>query len=153
MTMPGLDHQAMMQLALQQAAAAAAIDEVPVGAVIVRGDDVISMAHNLRESTSDPTAHAEILALRAAARVVGSWRLEGCVMAVTLEPCPMCAGALINSRIDQVVYGATDPKMGCVDTLYQLCSDPRFNHRPSVVGGVMAEACGAILTEFFRAKR
>lgn len=142
-----------MQRALDQAAMAAAMDEVPVGAVVYRGDEVIAMAHNLRESDADPTAHAEILALRAAAKVVGSWRLDGCGMAVTLEPCPMCAGALINSRIDEVVYGATDPKMGCVDTLYQLCSDPRFNHRPCVIGGVMAEACGAILTAFFKAKR
>lgn len=148
-----MDHEAAMQLALEQATRAAAMDEVPVGAVVYRGDEVIAMAHNLRESGADPTAHAEVLALRAAAKVVGSWRLDGCSMAVTLEPCPMCTGALINSRIDEVVYGASDPKMGCVETLYQLCSDTRFNHRPRVIGGVMAEACGAILTEFFKAKR
>ena len=144
---------AMMKLALTEANLAAAMGEVPIGAVIYRGDEVLAKAHNLRESTADPTAHAEILALRAAASEVGTWRLDGCSIAVTLEPCPMCAGALVNSRIDRLVYGAPDPKMGCVHTLYQLCTDPRFNHRLQVTPGLMQAECVAILQTFFQARR
>ena len=131
----------MMRLALEQAREAANIGEVPVGAVVYRGDEVLAKAYNLRESTADPTAHAEVLALRGAAKTLGTWRLDGCTIAVTLEPCPMCAGALINSRIDRLVYGTTDPKMGCVDTMYQLCTDTRFNHRLDVVSGVLKDEC------------
>ena len=145
--------RAMMQRAIAAAQRAAEMGEVPVGAVIFRGDDVLAEAHNLRESQADPTAHAEILALRQAARKVGSWRLDGCSIAVTLEPCPMCAGALVNARVDRLVYGAPDPKMGCVDTLYELCTDARFNHRMEVVRGVMREACGDLLSRFFAARR
>ncbi|HEX7010429.1 MAG TPA: nucleoside deaminase, partial [Phycisphaeraceae bacterium] len=126
----------MMREALAQAQQAAKIGEVPVGAVVYRGDEVLAAAHNRREIDADPTAHAEILALRAAAARLGTWRLDGCSIAVTLEPCPMCAGAMVNSRISRAVYGATDPKMGCVHTLYQLCDDLRFNHRVQVQGGV-----------------
>ena len=145
--------EAMMRRAIEQAALAATMGEVPVGAVVYRGDEVLALAHNRRETDADPTAHAEVLALREAARRVGVWRLDGCSLAVTLEPCPMCAGALINSRIDRLVYGAADPKMGCVDTLYELCTDTRFNHRLAVEGGVLADECAALLRDFFAARR
>ncbi len=114
---------------------------------------MLAEAHNLRETRQDPTAHAEILALREAAEKIGSWRLENCTLAVTLEPCPMCAGALVNARVPRLVYGAADPKMGCVDTLNTLCTEPRFNHRLEVVSGVLAEECGEILRAFFRERR
>jgi tRNA(adenine34) deaminase len=142
-----------MRRALTQARRAAAMGEVPVGAVVYRDHQVLSEAHNLRQSTNDPTAHAEILALRAAAKVLGTWRLDGCVMVVTLEPCPMCAGALVNGRVERLVYGAADPKMGCTHTLHQLCTDTRFNHRLVVVPGVRADECGRVLSEFFAARR
>ena len=144
---------AMMGRALEQARRAAQIGEVPVGAVIYRGEQVISEAHNQRESLADPTAHAEVLALRAAAACLGTWRLDGCNLVVTLEPCPMCAGAMINARLNKVVYGATDPKMGCVHTLYQLCSDRRFNHHVSVIAGILADDCADLLTQFFQQRR
>jgi tRNA(adenine34) deaminase len=147
-----LDEQ-MMRLALAEAERAAAIGEVPIGAVVYRGDAVLAVAHNLRESRADPTAHAEVLALKDAAAQLGTWRLDGCTIAVTLEPCPMCAGALVNSRIARLVYGAPDPKMGCVDTLYQLCTDPRFNHRLEVQSGVLHDDCVAVLQTFFQARR
>jgi tRNA(adenine34) deaminase len=143
----------MMKLALAQAQQAASMGEVPVGAVLYRGEKVLAANHNRRERDADPTAHAEMLVLREAARKVGSWRLDGCSMAVTLEPCPMCAGALVNSRMARLVYGATDPKMGCVQTLYQLCTDGRFNHRLVVRSGVLAEECVGVLQEFFKARR
>ncbi len=143
----------MMQRALAQAREAGAMDEVPVGAVVYRGHEVLAAAHNLRESQRDPTAHAEIVALRGAAQRLGTWRLTGCSIAVTLEPCPMCAGALVNARIERVVYGCVDPKMGCVDTLHRLCTDTRFNHRLEVVSGLLAEECGLLLTEFFERRR
>jgi tRNA(adenine34) deaminase len=146
-------HGTMMLRAIEQARQAMTIDEVPVGAVVYKGNEVLAEAHNLRESEKDPTAHAEIIALRAAAKKVGTWRLDGCGIVVTLEPCPMCAGALVNSRIDELVYGATDPKMGCVDTLYQLCNDQKFNHRLETTGGVMADECVRLLREFFEARR
>lgn len=144
---------AMMRRAIELARAAAALDEVPVAAVIYRGEEVLAEAHNRRELDQDPTAHAEVLAIRDAARKLGSWRLEGCAIAVTLEPCPMCAGALVNARVPRLVYGAADPKMGCVTTLHRLCDDARFNHRMEVVPGVLADECGKLLREFFRAKR
>jgi len=145
--------ESMMRLALEQARYASKAGEVPVGAVVYRGDQVLAEAYNLRESLADPTAHAEILALRLAAKAVGTWRLDGCAIAVTLEPCPMCAGALINSRIDRLVYGTPDPKMGCVDTMYELCTDTRFNHRLNVRGGVLVDECVEVLQAFFRARR
>ena len=143
----------MMALALEQAQAAAELDEVPVGAVVYRDDRVLGVGHNVRETEGDPTGHAEIVALRRAAREVGSWRLDRCAMAVTLEPCPMCAGALVNARVASLVYGASDPKMGCVETLYALCTEPRFNHRLAVRSGVMAEPAAALLRGFFAARR
>jgi len=145
--------QKMMTRALQLAAKAIEHDEVPVGAVVYRGNTVLAEAHNTRESSSDPTAHAEILALREAAKRTGSWRLDGCSLAVTLEPCPMCAGALINARVEKLVYGATDPKMGCVHTLYELVSDTRFNHRVQITAGVHGDQCSQLLRDFFRKLR
>ncbi|MCC7409946.1 MAG: nucleoside deaminase [Phycisphaeraceae bacterium] len=142
-----------MARAMELARQAAAIGEVPVGAVVYRGGQILGEGMNLRERDEDPTAHAEIVAMRAAARAIDCWRLDDCSLAVTLEPCPMCAGAMVNARLPRLVYGAADPKMGCVDTLYQLCTEPRFNHRLTVVRGVMAEESGALLREFFRQRR
>lgn len=147
-----IDHQ-MMRLALAQAQAAYDMEEVPVGAVIHRRGEVIALAHNRREVDNDPTAHAEILALKQAAGRLNSWRLDECEIVVTLEPCPMCAGALVNARIPRLVYGARDPKMGCVDSLHQLCTDKRFNHRLIVRPDVLAQECGDLLKAFFRARR
>src|SRR5450755_1969774 len=126
-----------MRLALREAEAALAEDEVPIGAVIVHSGRVIAAAHNQREQLRDPTAHAEMIAITQAAEALGGWRLEGCTLYVTLEPCPMCAGAILQARISTVVYGAADPKAGAVHTLYQLLSDPRLNHRPQTVSGVL----------------
>ncbi len=142
-----------MRQALHLAQQAALEDEVPVGAVIVQGDRIIAAAYNQREQLKDPTAHAEMIAMTQAAAELGSWRLEDCILYVTLEPCPMCAGAILQARVPRVVYGATDPKAGAVDSLYQLLRDPRLNHRADVISGVLAEPCGRILTEFFEAKR
>jgi tRNA(adenine34) deaminase len=142
-----------MRRALAEAEAAAVHGDVPIGAVVVRNGEVIAARHNERELTGDPTAHAEVLALRDAAAVVGHWRLLDCTLYVTLEPCVMCAGALVNARIGRVVYGATDPKAGAVDSLYQVCGDERLNHRPPVVRGVLADECGRVLKAFFAARR
>jgi tRNA(adenine34) deaminase len=148
-----LGDEAAMRLALDEAAAAPAHDDVPVGAVVVRDGAVVARRHNERERTGDPTAHAELLALRDAAAVVGHWRLTDCTLFVTLEPCVMCAGAIVNARVGRVVYGATDPKAGAVASLYEVCSDPRLNHRPPVTGGVLGDECGALLRAFFAARR
>ena len=142
-----------MKLALEQAQAAFQQDEVPVGAVIVREGTILAAAHNQREQLNDPTAHAEMIAITQASAALQSWRLQGCVLYVTLEPCPMCAGAILQSRIEKVVYGAEDPKAGAVKSLYQLLEDTRWNHITQVVGGVLKEPCGSILTEFFAEKR
>jgi tRNA(adenine34) deaminase len=142
-----------MHAALDQARQAMALNEVPVGAVIVCDGRVIAAAHNSRETLRDPTAHAEMIAITQAAAELGDWRLEGCTLYVTLEPCAMCAGAIVLARIPRVVYGAADPKAGAVQTLYQLLADRRLNHQAEVSGGVLAEPCGAILTEFFRRQR
>ena len=146
-------HDLYMRMAYGQAEAALAEDEVPVGAVIVRGERVIAAAHNQREQLHDPTAHAEMIAITQAAESLQDWRLEGCTLYVTLEPCIMCAGAILQARIPLVVYGATDPKAGALHTLYQLLSDPRLNHRAQVVPGVLARECSEILTRFFTAQR
>lgn len=146
-------HEFFMRMALAEAEAAFAEDEVPIGAVIVRDDRVIASAHNQREQLRDPTAHAEMVAITQAAQQMESWRLEGCTLYVTLEPCPMCAGAILQARVPTVVYGAPDPKGGAVHTLYQLLSDPRLNHRPQIVSGVMMAPCGEILSRFFQAQR
>lgn len=146
-------HQMYMQMALQQAEQAARSDEVPVGAVIVREGSIIAAAHNQREMLRDPTAHAEMIAITQAAEAVGGWRLEDCILYVTLEPCPMCAGAILQARIPVVVYGALDPKAGAVSSLYEMLNDTRLNHRCEVVSGVLQERCGQILTDFFRQRR
>ncbi len=142
-----------MQLALEQAEAAAAADEAPVGAVIVCDGRVLAAARNEREALRDPTAHAEMIAITQAAAALASWRLDGCTLYVTLEPCPMCAGAIVQARVPRVVYGAADPKAGAARSLFRLLDDPRLNHRAELVEGVLAEPCGRILTEFFRRKR
>ncbi|MDP9847983.1 tRNA adenosine(34) deaminase TadA [Streptosporangium lutulentum] len=148
------DHLPAMRLALEQAAAAGARGEVPVGAVVLGPDgSVLARAGNDRESSVDPTAHAEVLALRRAARALGRWRLTGCTLVVTLEPCTMCAGASVLARIDRVVYGAVDLKGGAVGSLWDVVRDRRLNHRPEVVMGVLAEECSEILTEFFAVRR
>lgn len=139
-----------MALALEQARLAEARGEVPIGAVVVRDGEVLAAAGNQREADQDPTAHAEILVIRKAAELIGSWRLEGCTVYVTLEPCSMCAGAMVLARIERCVYGATDPKGGFVGTLGDLSAHPGLNHRFEVLAGVEAEASGALLTEFFR---
>jgi tRNA(adenine34) deaminase len=144
---------ALMALALEDARAAAALDEVPVGAVVSRDGVVLARAHNRRELDEDPTAHAEILAIREAARRLGSWRLEGCAVHVTLEPCFMCAGALVNARVTTLVYGASDPKAGAVGSLADVVRDPRLNHRMEVRTGVLAVECGRLLKDFFARKR
>ncbi len=140
-------------MALDEARDARAHGDVPVGAIVVRDGAVIGSRHNERELTGDPTAHAEILVLRDAAETVGSWRLDGCTLVVTLEPCLMCAGALLNSRIDRLVYGAADMKAGACLSLYNVCDDPRLNHRLEVAPGVMAEESAALLTAFFADQR
>jgi len=152
--MADMEHdQSLMRAALQQAHLAQQAGEVPIGCVVVRDGEIIASAHNRRILDSDPTAHAEILAIRAAAETIGDWRLEGCHLVVTLEPCCMCAGAIVLARLDRLVYGAADPKAGGVETLYEICSDDRLNHSPEIVSGVLADECGDILTDFFRSRR
>ncbi len=146
-------HSRFMALALDEARRAALVGEVPVGAVVVRGDQVIARAHNLREARQDPTAHAELIAIRAAARALGSWRLDGCAVYVTLEPCAMCAGAMVLSRIGACIYGASDPKGGYLGTLGDLSAVAALNHRFEVLPGVAAQESAALLRQFFRELR
>lgn len=148
-----MEHVEAMQAALEQARAALAHGDVPVGAVVVRDGKVIAARHNERENLVDPTAHAEVLALRDAAAVTGSWRLDDCTLVVTLEPCLMCAGALLNARIGTLVYGAADLKAGATASLYSVVTDPRLNHNPSTFHGVLAADCAALITDFFADKR
>lgn len=143
-----------MRQALDEARAAARHSDVPIGAVVVDAEGrVIAGAGNERELLGDPTAHAEVLALRRASERLGGWRLEGCTLVVTLEPCTMCAGALVLARVDRLVFGAFDPKAGAVASLWDVVRDPRLNHRPTVVSGVLADECGAVLQEFFASHR
>ncbi len=142
-----------MAVALDEAQKALAHGDVPVGAVVVVDGRVVSRRHNEREQVGDPTAHAEILALRDAAASVGTWRLDGATLVVTLEPCPMCAGAAVNARVARVVFGPADPKAGACGSLYNLCADPRLNHEPAVVAGVRGDEGAKLLTEFFAARR
>ncbi len=145
--------QTFMRQAIMLADQAMQQDEVPVGAIVIHGSRVIGSGWNQRESLQDPTAHAEMIAITQAAATLESWRLEECTLYVTLEPCPMCAGAIVQARIPRVVYGAADPKGGAVDTLFRLLDDQRLNHRSEVTPGVMADVCGAILSQFFQEKR
>jgi len=147
--------EALMAAALEEARAALGHGDVPIGAVVARLDTgaVVARRHNERELQSDPTAHAEVLALRDAATALGRWRLDDCALVVTLEPCPMCAGAIVNARIPRLIYGCDDPKAGAVRTLFHLCDDVRLNHRVAITAGVMASECAALLTNFFKAQR
>ncbi|MCX7424694.1 MAG: tRNA adenosine(34) deaminase TadA [Planctomycetia bacterium] len=147
------DHEHYMIIALEEARTAMGEGEVPVGAIVVREDRVIGRAHNQRQQLHDPTAHAEMVAITQAAESLGSWRLDGSTLYVTLEPCPMCAGAILLARIPTVVYGAADPKAGAVHSLFRLLDDPRLNHQCLVVSDVLAEPCGRILSEFFQEQR
>lgn len=142
-----------MKEAIAEAKRAEDIGEVPIGAVIVRGDEIIGRGYNLRETTQDATAHAEIVAIREASQQIGAWRLLDCRLYVTLEPCPMCAGAIVQSRIPQVIYGTRDPKAGCAGTLMNLLQESRFNHQTEVIENVLQEECSTMLTQFFRKLR
>jgi tRNA(adenine34) deaminase len=142
-----------MRLAIREAERALAHGDVPVGAVVVRDGELIGAGHNERERRQDPTAHAEVLALRAAAARLGTWRILGCTLYVTLEPCAMCAGAIVLSRVPRVVFGTDDPKAGAAGSVLDVLAEPRFNHRPEVAGGVLREECAALLLDFFAARR
>jgi tRNA(adenine34) deaminase len=151
---PEVTDEEAMAIALEEAATAAAAGDVPVGAVVLDADGaVLARRHNERELLGDPTAHAEVLALRDAAAATGSWRLGGATVVATLEPCPMCAGALVGARVRRLVFGAADPKAGACGSLYNLCADPRLNHEVEVVAGVEAAACAGVLSAFFRSRR
>lgn len=139
-----------MRLAIDEAKKAEMIGEVPIGAIIVYDKKVIASGYNQREKNQTTLSHAELLAIKAANEYIGSWRLEDCTLYVTLEPCPMCAGAIVQSRIPRIVYGANDPKAGCTGTLMNLCNENRFNHQSNVTSGVLAEECGTMLTNFFK---
>jgi len=144
---------AMMRRAIELAKQAAAIEEVPVGAVVYRGEQIIAEAFNLRESTKDPVTHAELLAVSKAGRALKDWRLNDCSLAVTLEPCPMCAGAMVNARIGRLLYGATDKKAGACESLYRITADARLNHQPELISGVLADECAQLLKDFFKRRR
>lgn len=148
-----MTHEDFMRQALVEAEIAAQLGEVPIGAVVVREGEVIARAHNLRESTHDATAHAEVLAIRQAGEVLGGWRLSGCTLYVTIEPCPMCAGALVQSRIEHLVYGATDPKGWADRSITEIVQNPGLNHRLGVTGGVLATACSQVMKAFFQSRR
>ena len=148
-----MDDMTAMRAALDEAHLAAAHGDVPVGAVVVHDGEIIAVGHNERERRQDPTAHAEVLALAAAAQHLGRWRLDDCTLVVTLEPCVMCAGAALNARIGRIVFGAADPKAGATGTLYNVCSDPRLNHNPPVQHGVLATEAAALLEGFFASRR
>ena len=147
------DHEKWMKLAFREAEKALEHNEVPIGAVIVRGGQIIGRGFNQCENLNDPTAHAEIIAITSAANTIKNWRLEDCALYVTKEPCPMCAGALINSRIEMVIFGMYDEKEGCCGSLYQLCRDPRFKHQLTVKGGVMEDPCILMIQEFYKKHR
>ncbi|SDS76147.1 tRNA(adenine34) deaminase [Paenibacillaceae bacterium GAS479] len=142
-----------MREAIAEARKAEAIGEVPIGAVVVRDGEILGRGHNLRETLLDSTAHAEMLAIREASEAIGAWRLLDCTLYVTLEPCPMCAGAIVQGRVKRVVYGTPDPKAGCAGTLMNLLQEPRFNHETELISGVLQAECAALLTDFFRMLR
>jgi tRNA(adenine34) deaminase len=149
----GESDEEMMRLAIAEAERALAHGDVPVGAVAIVGGSVVASRHNEREHHGDPTAHAEMLLLRDVAQAIGDWRMGAVTVIVTLEPCAMCAGAMVNGRVGRLVFGAYDPKAGAVGSLYNLCADPRLNHEVPAIGGVLADECGALLTSFFEARR
>ena len=149
----GVSDEAYMREALRLATLAGARGDVPVGALVVQGGRIVGRGFNTRERDADPTGHAEIVALREACREAGRWRVDGATLYVTLEPCPMCAGALVNARVGRLVYGASDAKAGAVRSLFEICDDPRLNHRMRVEGGLLSEACAGVLQDFFRATR
>ena len=148
-----MNDEIWMRAAIAEAKQALAEGEMPVGCVIVRNGEIIARGHNLREQTGDPTAHAEIVAIRAAAHALGSWRLDGCELIVTLEPCPMCAGAISQARLARVVYGAADERYGCAGSVYRIPEDPAFNHFCPCDGGVLAQPCRALIARFFAETR
>jgi tRNA(adenine34) deaminase len=150
---PSAEHERLMGEAIAQAHRAEGHGDVPIGAVIARDGEVLAKAANERELRRDPTAHAEVLAIRAVAEVLGGWRLAATTLYITLEPCPMCAGAIVLARIPTVVYGAPDPKAGAAGSVLDVLHEPRLNHRPEVIGGVRAEECAALLSRFFSARR
>lgn len=145
--------QEYMKIALQEAAKAYEEREIPIGAVLVSGDNIIAKAHNYREQGLDATAHAELMVIQDACKKLGRWRLSDCTLYVTIEPCPMCAGAIVNSRIKRVVYGSDDPKGGAVESLFNVLSHPKLNHQPEVVSGVCQEECSQIMKDFFKMRR
>lgn len=148
-----MNHEYFMKIAIEEAKKCLFLDEVPVGAIIVKDGKIIARAHNLRETLRDATAHAEILAINEACRALGGWRLLDCTMYVTLEPCPMCAGALVNSRIKTLIFGTRDPKGGACGSLYNIVADERLNHRIEIIEGVLQDECSKLLKEFFKSKR
>ena len=149
----GKRHSFYMEMALREAVKALKVDEVPIGAVVLQNNSVIGRGYNQRETLKDPTAHAEMIAITAAANTKGDWRLDDCVLYVTKEPCPMCAGAIVNSRLKMVVFGCYDEQEGCCGSLYQLCGDPRFKTQVAVQGGVLEDKCLGLIQEFFQLKR
>jgi len=142
-----------MRIALKEAQKAALLDEVPVGAIIVKDDKILARGHNLREKTNDPTSHAEVNVVRKASKKLNSWRLEGCTIYVTVEPCSMCAGTLLQCRIGRIVYGAKDPKGGAIESSLELFNAKNINHHPKIMGGVLEKECSSIISKYFRAKR
>jgi tRNA(adenine34) deaminase len=148
-----MQHERFMREAIAEARKAAEWGEVPIGAVIVRGEEIVARGHNLRETWKDPTAHAEMIALREASRALKGWRLTGCKLYVTLEPCPMCAGALLLARVDEVIFGAYEPKFGAVGSIVNLFANERFNHQPLYTGGILENECAILMKEFFRELR
>ena len=149
----GQGHSQHMEMALQEAVKAFQVDEVPIGAVVIQNNTVIGRGYNQRETLKDPTAHAEMIAITAAANTKGDWRLDDCVLYVTKEPCSMCAGAILNSRLKMVVFGCYDEQEGCCGSLYQLCGDPRFSTTVAVKGGILEKKCLGLIQEFFQLKR
>jgi tRNA(adenine34) deaminase len=147
------EHETYMRAAIEEALVAQSYGEVPIGAVIVKDGRILSRGHNMRETWKDPTAHAELIAIREAARILGGWRLTGCSLYVTLEPCPMCAGSIVLSRVDQVFIGAMDAKGGAVGSKMNIVETDEFNHRPTVTTGILVDQCGMMLKEFFRGLR
>lgn len=148
-----MEHEKYMEMALQEAVKAAALGEVPVGAVVVKDRTVIAKAHNMRERWMDATAHAEVIAIQEACKKLHNWRLSGCTLYVTVEPCPMCAGAIYNSRIDTVIFGCRDNRAGAVESLFNVLSHPLLNHQPQVIGGILEDRCAAVVKKFFAARR